>query len=426
MQPAMLYTAAMLVTFSGAASGALADEKPKHAEGKVVVEKMRPGAQEQRQLVVRMEADHDAHATSDQAPLRIGVSLQNPSDALAAQLGVDAHKSLLIAGVEDDAPAAKAGLQRFDVIVSVDNDKECTMNRLMRAIQGAGDGGQVALHIIREGEDHIVRVSPTRARLHVDTSNREGALRTLFSDNGDVIHFAGGAAGANRLHIAQPDSQSFTFAGSPDGLHRDGQVIHQALEDAEKALNKSLGDIKVKIRMNDDNPQCAEAAITLALSQVRKALNAAEENIDEDGELPNVEFFFSDDEDTDAAHGKRSEHANKGKAVHLPQVAVELLRKKFGNEGLQALSLTPDVIKKIDLQMLGASGSEGMRTLLLDKEDSHAAGLRPEMRIGVGVGAAGSVGDAGVLHRLDKIERQIDHIEAMLKHLLSYIDDGDD
>ena len=86
-----------------------------------------------------------------QGRLVIGVTFDTPSAALAAQLQIDRHKSLLIETVTDGSGADAAGLQRFDVITAVAGGP-ASSKAVEDAKKRAGYGGTVELEIVRGGK----------------------------------------------------------------------------------------------------------------------------------------------------------------------------------------------------------------------------------------------------------------------------------
>ncbi len=92
-----------------------------------------------------------------QGRLVIGFVPQNPGNVLASQLGVDRDEAIVVGSVTRNSEAARAGLQRFDVIVEI-NGAPATRQALADSKKEAGAGGTVRLTVIRGGE-----------RRHIDT-----------------------------------------------------------------------------------------------------------------------------------------------------------------------------------------------------------------------------------------------------------------
>ena len=86
-----------------------------------------------------------------QGRLVIGVHTERPSRALAAQLGIDRHRSLMLSSIVSGSEAAKAGLQRYDVVVSI-NDQPASDKSLRAAKAQVGYGGKIDLVLFRGGK----------------------------------------------------------------------------------------------------------------------------------------------------------------------------------------------------------------------------------------------------------------------------------
>jgi serine protease Do len=91
---------------------------------------------------------------------RIGVSTQPLTKQLADYFGVK-DGGLLITSVNDNSPAAKAGLKAGDVITAVDGEKVTSPGDVSRAISKKEDG-PVSLTIIRDRNTRTVTVTPEK------------------------------------------------------------------------------------------------------------------------------------------------------------------------------------------------------------------------------------------------------------------------
>ncbi len=80
---------------------------------------------------------------------RIGVRVQNLSEQLGEYFGVKKGEGALITEVEEDMPAAKAGLKAGDVIVKVDGDDIEDTGDLIEAISEKEEGDKAEITVIR-------------------------------------------------------------------------------------------------------------------------------------------------------------------------------------------------------------------------------------------------------------------------------------
>jgi serine protease Do len=83
---------------------------------------------------------------------QLGVTVQGLTSDLAASLGLHDVSGALVSDVAKDSPAEKAGFERGDVIVSVDNRPVSDGNTLRNQIASTRPGTSLAIGIVRDGE----------------------------------------------------------------------------------------------------------------------------------------------------------------------------------------------------------------------------------------------------------------------------------
>ncbi len=89
----------------------------------------------------------------------LGVHVQNVTDEIAESLGLQEPKGALVATVSPDSPAAAAGIEPSDVILSFDGQAIDNMRNLPRAVAATPIGKSVAVELLRKGQTMEVNVT---------------------------------------------------------------------------------------------------------------------------------------------------------------------------------------------------------------------------------------------------------------------------
>ncbi|MHB1844424.1 MAG: Do family serine endopeptidase [Deltaproteobacteria bacterium] len=88
----------------------------------------------------------------------LGIGIQPLSPNLAKSFGLESTNGALIADVMRDGPAARGGLKRGDIVVSLDGKSIKTPAELTRAVAALGPGSVASLAVIRDGGRRDVSV----------------------------------------------------------------------------------------------------------------------------------------------------------------------------------------------------------------------------------------------------------------------------
>src|SRR6185503_12380961 len=104
----------------------------------------------------------------------IGVRIQQIDDAIAESLGIGKARGALIAGVNDNGPAAKGGIQTGDVIVKFDGREIKDMRDLPKVVADTQVGKTVEVVYLRKGKEQSARL--TLGRLEDSEKPQPAAL----------------------------------------------------------------------------------------------------------------------------------------------------------------------------------------------------------------------------------------------------------
>jgi S1-C subfamily serine protease len=92
---------------------------------------------------------------------RLGVAIAPPRAArrLRRAVGLPERDGVLVRGVEEDSPAARAGIERGDLIVAAGGREVERIDVLYEALDGAAADGQLELTVVRGAEERTVPVA---------------------------------------------------------------------------------------------------------------------------------------------------------------------------------------------------------------------------------------------------------------------------
>lgn len=88
----------------------------------------------------------------------LGVNLEQPSEAMAAQLGIDRENSTILTNVNDGLPAAKAGLRKYDIITEVDG-KPASPEQVRKALREKNPGDTLNVKVVRGSERKDISIT---------------------------------------------------------------------------------------------------------------------------------------------------------------------------------------------------------------------------------------------------------------------------
>lgn len=121
-----------------------------------------------RDLDWHSQFSYDYKAPFGRSHSYIGVQLSDLTDQLGEFFGVERGRGALIREVEEDSPAADAGLKAGDVIISIDSDKMRDAGDVAEYILDTDPGEQVSITVMRDKAELTVEVevdeSPSGSR----------------------------------------------------------------------------------------------------------------------------------------------------------------------------------------------------------------------------------------------------------------------
>jgi len=154
----------------------------------------------------------------------IGVQCAEVMPALSSHLNLAEHEGVLVEGVVPESPAAKAGVEQYDVILSVNGKPVAKIEDIISTVNEVKDA-EMTISAIRKGQPVELKVTPEKrpdsAKLPVRPP-RQGFFRS----------FGPGAM----MEEWNPDSPDGAI---PEDIRRMFEQLHKQMEDQMKNLPES-------------------------------------------------------------------------------------------------------------------------------------------------------------------------------------------
>lgn len=83
----------------------------------------------------------------------IGIYIQDIDETLAAAMDLEGRDGALVADVTEDGPAARAGIERGDIVVSMDSERIRSSTQLRNEVASKEPGSKTTLEILRDGHE---------------------------------------------------------------------------------------------------------------------------------------------------------------------------------------------------------------------------------------------------------------------------------
>jgi len=162
-----LCVAGLVVAFIG--SMTVAAEGPRGGEGRAAV---RVGPWE---LEFTGDVAGEAKRPVKLGEYWIGVAVYVPEEeALRTQLKLPKDQGLVVERVVPDSPAAKAGIERLDVLLSVGDKPLKEVQDLIDAVEAA-KGENIRVRVIHDGQEKEVSLKPAKRPAEDKDAEREGS-----------------------------------------------------------------------------------------------------------------------------------------------------------------------------------------------------------------------------------------------------------
>ena len=166
----------------------------------------------------------------------IGVTTSAVDSALRAQLGVDGD-AFVIESVSPDMPAAKAGMQPFDVVTAIDGQPGATTEKLRDVLDDKKVGDTFKLTVLRRGQSQELELTVENAKPSMAYAVSSGGMppvqyRTLMDGQ------AGNAKARDellaKLAAVQAETEKLSAAQSGESAKQLAELAKKQAEIAEE------------------------------------------------------------------------------------------------------------------------------------------------------------------------------------------------
>jgi len=191
----------------------------------------------------------------------LGVTPEELSEQLAAQLPIEAGSGLIVRTVIPESPAAAAGLQKNDILIQLDDQLLSAPKQLQKLVASRKPGESVRIVYLRRGQ----RAEVEAKLAEHDESADASAIRYF-------IEGLGGGGDYKVGDVMKVPGDILSFQKKAVVVDKDGRVIakHESSDDRDAAVKKLAEQVE---RMREQ----AEAAQKKAQEAIRHAEIAARE-----------------------------------------------------------------------------------------------------------------------------------------------------
>jgi hypothetical protein len=198
----------------------------------------------------------------------IGVQCEEVSPLLQRHLKLESG-GVVILDVRDETPAAEAGLEKDDILTSI-NDKPLKTRDELITVVTESEGRELSVTVIRDGETQVLKITPKKMKVPVIVAPAEAEIEEIRS-------LAGPGQNAVRLHRVHP------------GILMEGGIPsdHEALVKKLEALRRSAAAIRHEDNQHSEHPadiRDSMAELQAELKELREQITQLNKELDRKSE----------------------------------------------------------------------------------------------------------------------------------------------
>jgi len=189
---------------------------------------------------------------------RLGVGIQAITPDIAASLGLNNTRGVLVREVEQGTPADRAGLKQGDVITALNNTPIADDNAFRNQVARTQPGTDIQLAILRNGKEQQLRA--TLAELTVKNAANDQSGKDDNASNGDT-----GKLGLGVQPLTPEIAQQLNLRGVTQGLvvasvDANGPAAEAGIQQGDVILQanqqpvRSIDDLRAAVNRSGSRP----------------------------------------------------------------------------------------------------------------------------------------------------------------------------
>jgi S1-C subfamily serine protease len=183
----------------------------------------------------------------------LGVTIRDVDQTMADVYGLERPQGVLVNNVNDDTPAAEAGVEPEDIILAVDGEPVNSVSELRNKISLTPVGNEVELRILRDGRETTKRV--TLGELpNQDTVARRDSVEETDGIPGVTVAELNDRVRA-RFEIPDAiDGVVVTDVDQGSAAQREGLARGDIIMELNRERLDSVRDYRDALRRDEDKP----------------------------------------------------------------------------------------------------------------------------------------------------------------------------
>lgn len=195
--------------------------------------------------LLRPQETGQIHPLADLPKFMIGVSLAEVPASLRAHISLEDKQGIMVGRVLPDSPAAKAGLQQYDIILGSGDKKLSHPKELQNLVDEAGEK-PVTVAVQRRGELKTLEITPVKREALIVSEEFQpqpglpvGASLGAFTNPTQILKLADGRTLLWTIPSSQPELATASVnAGQIHSLTQSIQALTQQMEQLQQAIDR--------------------------------------------------------------------------------------------------------------------------------------------------------------------------------------------